>query len=260
MRVFVNLKSSIIFVTIQEVQEKDVMLKIRNELKGIDLKVYENSINAEQGIVVRQGETVPFAWTYPRNKNVKVNFVIDSSFQYHPSDCFYSFDDIQEAKRTEIPTSKDHPLSIMSTVVVEGKVRILKFHEDRHGKSQAITSLLKKFDTEYQKVVLDVSIKGIGISLISSLKRKNQTRKYEVINLVLRGLEYKYFQSNLNKNQDMKIKYINIDNNAVLDSCFPVFLTPTNPKILAPETKNHFLECRVYQKISSTKVKFNNFS
>ena len=231
--------------------------KIKNDCEGVDLVVYQHTLHPQAGTRIKSGETIAYAWSYPnRKKDLCVDFIVENSLRYHCKDKF-SFDHLHDIMETEVPVSRTKKTKVFTAIKIEGKNRIMRFYNTKRKGSAALSlfrNAVKKVKEEIINMNIELSIKGIGLSLITTtIKKKRETRK-EVIYLLLRGVEFRMVDSNLNRSAQLRIKFMNIDNNSTLDTSFPVLLTPTLPRDLDPETKEYFLDVLVHQKSFSTEV------
>jgi len=262
----VTLEHSSLFVVIEEEKLEQLSYKIRNECAKVDILVYQNGDISSNGFLLKNGQTIPWTWNYPnKKKEVSVNYTVDAAVDLHQDDFNYSFDTINAITKTKVPAGGEHSVRVYSTVVVEGSTRVLKFFQPSEIKLDKKKTFLIVPEGKDQKPAeakpsenvinmnVEIAIKGLGISIISSLttnKEKKIKARREVLYILLRGIEFRMVDSTQLKSSQVRIKYLNIDNNTSYDTSFPVLLTPTKPKDLAAGTKNYFLDALVAQKVT----------
>jgi len=107
------------------------------------------------------------------------------------------------------------------------------------------------------KLNLNFNIKKLGISVISALTMENTQPKMrkEVLYLLFRGVDFSMIDDIHTRTFNFKLKYLNVDNNALYNTAYPVFLTPADPQSIARSPKNYFIEGSIEQNLFSN-VKF----
>jgi len=73
----------------------------------------------------------------------------------------------------------------------------------------------------------------------------------EILYLLFRGVDFKVAEDVLTKSLHLRLKYLNIDNNSCYHTPFLVLLTPADPRSLANNPENHFIETHTVQNFYS---------
>ena len=254
----VSLEFSTIFVVIEEEKIENLTFKIRNECSDIELNVWQAGSGSYLSQIVRSGETIPWAWAYPNmKKEISAAFVSEHFQTYYDSETGFSFDSLNTTYKIRIPVNKEQMLRVGACIVVEGSTRILKFFliDDRRLTPITSSPTAKQVNLveEIINMNVEIAIKGLGISVISSLTTNKQERikeRREVLYILLRGIDFRMINSATMKYSQLRLKFLNIDNNTSYDTSFPVLMTPTKPKDLESGTKNYFLDTLIVQRVT----------
>jgi len=244
----VSLESSTLFVVIEEEKIETPTFKIRNDCPDLEITVWQANSGSYLSQPVRPGETIPWAWAYPNmKKEISAAFSSEQIAPYHDPSLGFSFDNLNNAYKLRIPVTKESRLRVDAFIVVEGSTRILKFVlvEDRritNIMTSSTNSVARQPSNIVEEIIntnIEVNIKGLGISIISSLTTNKQQRtkeRREVLYILLRGIDFRMINSSSMKYSQLRVKFLNIDNNTSYDTSFPVLLTPTKPKDLESGT------------------------
>ena len=255
----VTLDYSTLFVVIEEERSDQVVFKVRNECPNIEILVYQTDVHPGNGILLKTGDTIPWAWVYPnKKKEISASFCVNSLVNYHSNECAFSFDKINTVSPIKIPVDKGKRVKIYATTVVEGPARVLKFFfasKMKKNEQNNISNLnLEEKNTENKiNMNIEVTVKKLGLSIISSLttnKEKKLKERKEVLYLLFKGLEFRMLDSTHMKSSQFRLKYLNFDNNTSYDTSFPVLCTPTKPDDLLKGEKNYFLDILIAQKVN----------
>ena len=69
MKAIVTLENSTIFVVIEEEKPEKVALRVRNNCLGLNIRLYQENANFQEGTVVKPGMNVPGVGTSPMEKS-----------------------------------------------------------------------------------------------------------------------------------------------------------------------------------------------
>jgi len=104
-----------------------------------------------------------------------------------------------------------------------------------------------------RQISIKANIKKLGVSVISSVSQVEnvESERKEILYLLFRGIDFKVAEDMMTKSLNLRLKYLNIDNNSCYHTPFPVLLTPAEPRNLANNPENYFIEANVVQKLYS---------
>ena len=259
LKVIITLQKSSIFIVIDQEGQEQYSLKIKNECPGLDLRAYQESGSPLEGLVVHPGKTIPWSWEFPsQRKTLCIDFGFENSENFIPSEQTFRFDTLNKVQKVQAPgIIKNQAAKIYSVVTMEGNTRVLSFFLPQKGKSWKSHGALRALEHHHRhgheriyNMNIEVHVRGLGISLISAINNKITKKKErkEVLYLVIKGLEFKWLDAAENSVFQLRMKYLNVDNNIIHDTSFPVFLTPSRPAALGPDTRNYFLDILISQK------------
>ena len=244
LKIKINPSAAVNYIEIEEQPPHETSLRVQNDLEDIDLVFYQTCSKASDGFKITSGKSLPYAWQTPSlTREIYVDFQYKNKINYHSIQNKYSFDWLNKVVESVFVMPNQQEMKIHSITEIRGKTRIMRFYHQEKEK--------KRKNEEIAIQAFQIKLKGIGLSLISSIEGK----KVEIIYASLRDIEFATLRTNLMQAYQLRIKYINIDNNAYSATLFPVLLTPTNPReLLNPDSKNYFIDILIKKNLDAHEV------
>ena len=252
----VSLNSSILYITIEEENPQEIIYKVQNDCEDLTIRVHQASVNPKYASTLGPKQSMPWAWVYPdKKKEISAHFFIDNMINYHSNDLRFSFDTLNKHFEKKIPMTRDRLVkrTVCVDVVLQGNIHLIKFSDPLSATERRVLlfkTLMARTLSLVTNLDVEIGIKGLGLSVISSVhnKIKGKKERKELLYLLAKGIELRILETNENRSSQVRVKYLNIDNNTIFDTSYPVLLTPTFPGDLGDLSKQYFLDILIVKK------------
>jgi hypothetical protein len=215
----VKIDSAVEFTYFKEMVPTDPYFAFRNESNIFHVTAWQKGTEAELQQEIPQDGEIPFAWIVPDGKDGKKVAVFKLTSPGNP-------DHLQEIDLSKVNTHErikignqyvDIGVTLRKTtkLVTIRDIQNLRQEESKEKKQE---NLVPK-----NQMILDLSIGGLGVSLISPY----ENTRIEPLYIYFGGIEMLFSQTDFFTSIHFKLKYLHIDNNTTPLSPFPVFFTPS---------------------------------
>lgn len=174
-KVSIILQHSSIHIIIDEEKPDSTSIKIRNETKDISITAFQLGTNPKDGFTVAPGKTIPYAWLLPSGKKaIYADYSTEDVLNYHSIENKYSFEELTSKIATEVPVGYEKKTKVEVSIAIEGNSRVMRFTPPEEKKEE-----IKGKDDKTPKKVIEIALKGVGISLISKVGNEKKMEKGE---------------------------------------------------------------------------------
>ena len=208
LKVNVTQEGATLFATLEEQEPSETSYQIVNNLDTFSILVHQIGY-PDQCFIVKNNSKIPYAWANSIAKNTLVaKLCIENEYSDEMS---ISLNGVKELK-TEKLNFRNESIVISHYIKIKGKSKILKFTHEK---------ILKQRENQVRLQILG-SFKGIGLSLISKIKK----RRIELFYLSLAPFYFALIENGQSTTMQVRIKYITIDNMINMNVTYPVMLYP----------------------------------
>eukprot|EP01017_Pseudomicrothorax_dubius_P031197 TRINITY_DN3958_c0_g1_i4.p1 TRINITY_DN3958_c0_g1~~TRINITY_DN3958_c0_g1_i4.p1 ORF type:complete len:632 (+),score=84.39 TRINITY_DN3958_c0_g1_i4:151-2046(+) len=236
LRANVTIEKATIYIILENEDEDSYSFRIENTLPDVTIRAYQVGTDENLGFLMEPQTQKPFSWISPvKDKIVNIDFNFhDHGFKTESK--MLSLDKINLKYRfafapTDILLHQAAPKKVITAdVFVEKSTKVLKFTS---GKDEELANEppKPKNDLTDIKMIVEVKIRRLGISLIGNVQRQRR----ELIYIFLRSLKVVYVDFHIAHELNCVVRYFNTDNNSTLQSIYPVLITPTNVQAILQE-------------------------
>ena len=236
----ITIQDASLFVTLQEQDQSDASIQIKNNLKEYELVVHQYGVANCSYTVPSEGK-IPFAWLQPSLNNVII-VKLSTPSKRTSSEIKCKLQDINKSI-TEVVMLGSSSVIVSYIVSLSGRSRVVEFfigHEKDEKKEEECKFLLR------------ANLPSLGISLISAASNK----KYELAYISLTPFLLVVVDKGDSTALQVRVKSIVVDNNSRYDLPYPVIVFPQNLKKLQERDLPCFdFICKIKNKQKESDVK-----
>ena len=215
----VKMDSAVEFTYFKEIAPSDPYIAFKNESRVFEVEAWQKGTEKELVQQVHHGEEISFAWVVPDSKQQSKIVIFKFTSKGAP-DVLKEFD-ISKVNFHERLQIGDKFIDIGETL--RKTTKLVTIRDVTNLKQEESAEKIQDNLPPTHQLILDINIKGLGISLISPY----ENTRIEPLYIFLGGIETLYSVTDYHTLLHFKLKYMNIDNNTTPLSPFPVFVTPS---------------------------------